>query len=508
MNHKQLGHFTIFVDSKGAPTNITKAKKEAENMTSRKLNRRDFIGGLSQSVLSLLVLSRATQQFVASASQPTSVLVLGAGLSGLYTALLLEAKGLSVTVLEARDRVGGRVHTLNDIPGKPEAGGQSLSEKYQRLVALAERLQVPLEAGLGLDKEMLLYVRGQAVLPKDWAGATANHLTANERSLIPPLLLSHYLRKNNPLQDATAWTKPQYAALDIPLDNYLRHQGVSTEALRLMNCHPGSLMNSLETASALWALRNDQRGKIPSKQPLHIQEGNSRLPEKMAAALKSSVQLNKVVEAIRSLDQGVEVHCTDRTSFRADYVVVTLPFSVLRAVEITPRLPGVQSEAIKELNYTAVTQIRFTVREPFWEKDGYPPMMWTDSVLDSIFPVRDAQGKVQSLVCWVSGDNAKKLDAMRAADLEQFVRSQLKQIRPGIEENMEIARVVSWGRDPFARGAYSYFGPGQIRRFQHLMAKPWQRIHFAGEHTAISSPGMESALESAERVAQEILTRV
>ncbi len=477
-------------------------------MTTRTLNRRDFIGGLSQSVLSLLVLSRATQQLVASASQSTSVLVLGAGLSGLYTALLLEAKGLSVTVLEARDRVGGRVHTLNDIPGKPEAGGQSFSEKYQRLLALAERLQVPVEPSIGLDKDMLLYVRGKAVLPNDWAGASVNHLTANERSLIPPLLLTHYLRQNNPLQDATAWTKPQYADLDIPLDEYLRRQGATPEALRLIDCSPVSLVNNLATASALWALRNDQRGKIPSKQPLHIQDGNSRLPEKMAAALKSPVQMNKVIEAIRSLDKGVEVHCTDGSRFRADYAVVTLPFSVLRDVEITPRLPALQSEAIKELNYTAVTQIRFTVREPFWEKDGYSPMMWTDSALESIFPIRDALGKVQSLVCWVNGDNAKKLDAMSSKGLEQFVRSQLKQIRPGIEENMEIVRVVSWGRDPYARGAYSYFGPGQIRRFQQLMAHPWQRIHFAGEHTAISSPGMESALESAERAAQEILTRI
>jgi len=477
-------------------------------MVSKKLNRRDFIGGVSQSILSLFVLSRATQQLRASAREPTSVLVLGAGLSGLYTALLLEAKGLSVTLLEARSRVGGRVHTLNDIPGKPEAGGQSFSEKYQRFLALAERLEVPLESSLGLDKEMLLYVRGQNILPKDWALASANHLAASERSLIPPLLLSHYLREKNPLQDATAWTKPKYANLDISLDDYLRSEEASTEALRLMNFDPGSRTNSLETASALWALRNNQRGKIPSKQPLHIQDGNSGLPEKMAAALNSPVQMNKVVEAIRSLDRSVEVHCADGSKFRADYVVVTLPFSVLREVEIMPALPGVQSEAVKELNYTAVTQIRFTVREPFWEKDGYPPMMWTDSALQSIFPVRDIQGNVQSFVCWVSGDGAKKLDVMSSGELEQFVRSQLKQIRPGIEENMSIAQVISWGRDPYSRGAYSYFGPGQIRRFQKLMAQPWQRIHFAGEHTAISSPGMESALESAERVAEEILTRI
>ncbi|NEP67997.1 MULTISPECIES: FAD-dependent oxidoreductase [Moorena] len=81
------------------------------------------------------------------------------------------------------------------------------------------------------------------------------------------------------------------------------------------------------------------------------------------------------------------------------------------------------------------------------------------------------------------------------------VKAELKRIRPATESNVEIARVVSWGSDPYAQGAYAHFAPGQIRGFQDKMAKPWNRIHFAGEHTAIASPGMESALESGERVA-------
>jgi len=67
--------------------------------------------------------------------------------------------------------------------------------------------------------------------------------------------------------------------------------------------------------------------------------------------------------------------------------------------------------------------------------------------------------------------------------------------------------VVSWGGDRYVLGAYAYFAPGQITQFRDKMAKPWQRIHFAGEHTAIASPGRESALESAEGVVGEILAR-
>ena len=477
-------------------------------MTARGLNRREFLSGLSQSVLTSLVLLRACQQVAAAEIKPTSVLVLGAGLSGLYTALLLEAKGLGVTVLEARDRVGGRVHTLDDLPGKPEAGGQSFSEKYQRLLALAQQLEVPVEPARGFDKEQLLYVRGQCVLPLDWPESSANQLAETERSLLPPQLLTHYLRQNNPLEDAIAWTKPEFANLDIPAEQYLRAQGASTEALRLMNFNPSSFINSIETTSALWALRNAQRAKNPSKQSLHIEGGNSRLPEKMAAALKSPVQTNKVVVCIRSRDTGVEVNCLDGSNFQANYAVVTLPFSVLRHVKIDPPLQGAQAEAVGELQYTTVTEIFLTVRESFWESDGYPPSMWTDTQLQSIFPNRDATGRVLGLTCFVDGASAQELDAMSPEVLASFVKSELGRIRPAAAANVEIARVVSWGRDPFARGDYSHFGPGQIRRFQNKMAQPWQRIHFAGEHTAIASPGMESALESAERVASEILNRI
>ncbi|NEO79812.1 NAD(P)/FAD-dependent oxidoreductase [Moorena sp. SIO4G3] len=481
-------------------------------MTTRGLNRRKFLGRIAQSALATVVVGRASRQIAASASipasiKPTSVVVIGAGLSGLYSALLLEAKGISVTVLEARDRVGGRIYTLDDLPGKPEAGAQSFSETYQRLLTLAEKLKVPVKPLQPLDRALLLHINGQSVLTPDWSTSSANQLAESERSIVPPRLLTHYLRPNNPLEDTTAWTSPTHFDLDIPLDDYMLAQGASPEALRLMNVYPFS-MNSLETASALWAFKNDQRAQTPSKTIMHVKGGNSRLPEQMAASLNSVVQTKKVVTAIRSQETGVEVYCSDGSTFQADYLVCTLPFSVLRQVEIDPPLEGAQAEAVQELPYTIITQVHVSVTNPFWEEDGYPIRMWTDSVLELVFPHKDASGKVQSLTCWANGASAKKLDAMSEQELGQFVNAELKRIRPATEGNVEIARVVSWGSDPYAQGAYAHFAPGQIRGFQDKMAKPWNRIHFAGEHTAIASPGIESALESAERVAGEILTRV
>ena len=134
--------------------------------------------------------------------------------------------------------------------------------------------------------------------------------------------------------------------------------------------------------------------------------------------------------------------------------------------------------------------------------------MWTDSPLQRILPIRDATGKFTSWVSWVNGKDAQMLDAMSRKELSQFFHSELKRIRPSTANNVDIIEVVSWGKDPYAKGAYSYFAPGQIRRLRDAMARPWGRIHFAGEHTAIASPGMESALESGERVASEIFTAI
>lgn len=216
--------------------------------------------------------------------------------------------------------------------------------------------------------------------------------------------------------------------------------------------------------------------------------------------------LNKVIEEIKSTDDDIKVYCTDGSSYQADFAICTIPFSVLRSITIDPPLEAEQKEAVAQIPYTKVTQVYLSVNRPFWQEDNYPIRMWTDSLLELMFPIEDDLGKVKTLAIWANGENAARLDALSSRELEDTIKERLKQIRPSTAGSVEISRVITWGSDPFAQGAYHYYAPGQVAAFQSKMSQPWGRIHFAGEHTAISYPGMESALASAERVVQEIIS--
>lgn len=472
-------------------------------MSLKLLKRRQFLWRLGLGAFSFSVLSQTTQTRASAVRRSPSVVVVGAGLSGLYAALLLEEAGFQTTVIEGRDRVGGRVQTLDDLPGRPEAGGQVLSDRYSRLLRLADRYSVPLEPQPPRSSEVLFHINGQSVLPGEWASSQANCLANLEKQILPPALMTHYLRSQNPLKTSTDWTASEYRNLDISLKDFLVAQGASEEALRLMDVFPPS-MNSIATASALWGFRTDQLAQNRGA-PLKIAGGNSQLPEQLADALSSPIHLHKVVEEVRSSDAGVTVFCADGSSFNADYALLTLPFSVLRQVKIEPPLEGNQKEAVEELPYTRITKVYFSVQNA-WEDDGYPLEMWTDSFLEQIFSVKDEVG-IQGFVAWANGDNADKLARLSNQEIEHTAKAQLQQMRPAMAESFNISRVIRWGSDRFSLGAYSHFAPGQITQWADEMARPWHRIHFAGEHTAIASGGMEAALESAERVVQELLLK-
>lgn len=465
------------------------------------LDRRAFIkAGLATSWLAC---TRSQRKALSDAH----VVVIGGGLSGLCAALLLEERGLSVTVLEARDRLGGRVHTLDDLPGRPEGGGPVVGAGYKRFRRVAERLEVALEPLGGFQVETVYGVNGQLIDVSKWPSSSANRLAGNERRITPSALLGTYMARDNPLKSPTDWLAEGLSDLDIPLEAYLQQGGASSEAIRLMSIAPNT--NDIRTSSALWALKDAQRAReVHGPGGLQVRGGSSRFIEKAGFAVKGPIHIEREVTSIRSTESQVEIACVNGEKYQADFALVTLPFSVLRHIEIDPPFEGAQKEAVEELPYTAITKYFLTPKRPFWETDGYPASMWTDTIIERIFAMLDASGRVATLVCWIDGANAQKLDVLPEEEQKDLVKRELAHIRPSTRGNVDVTRILSWSKDPFARGAYAHYSPGQVTRLKKLMAKPWKRIHFAGEHTALATSGLESAIESAELATSEILERL
>ena len=165
----------------------------------------------------------------------TDVIVIGAGLAGLNAALTLEQAGLHVRVLEASRRIGGRLFTLFDVPGQPEAGGAQIGEAYLRTVATARRLGVALQASgrspLFNDDGLVMHINDQRLSRSEWARSAHNPLPEALKSLPPDRALGRLVGAG-PLRNIGAWRDAANAAFDVPAEQELQARGINAAALR------------------------------------------------------------------------------------------------------------------------------------------------------------------------------------------------------------------------------------------------------------------------------------
>ena len=135
------------------------------------------------------------------------------------------------------------------------------------------------------------------------------------------------------------------------------------------------------------------------------------------------------------------------------------------------------------------------------------PNMYTDQLAGMILSQRQASSpeKVDSLTVWLRGPIAERLDRMDQNEAIASVIQSIEDLRPSAKGQLEVAAYHSWFLNPFSKGDWAYWGPGQIKEFGSEISKPHYRLHFCGEHTAIANRGMEGALESGERAFFEIL---
>jgi monoamine oxidase len=444
------------------------------------------------------------------------VIVIGAGLSGLHAALTLEAAGVRVLVLEAQERVGGRVHSMRQLGGTAEAGGTYIGAGYARVIGAAERYGVELmdvTPVLEFFREQDLVLDGEIIRQRDWPTHPANAFPERDRKYLPWTYHRVLTMRDNPLDAPDDWLDARFASLDVSAHDWLRGLGLSERAIALAYGLNVSFGRDAHDVSALLllfrgAFSKRQRALAPSDSlGLTARHGVQRIPEAMAAALAGGVELGQAVTAIELDDDGAVVTCLHGRRLRARHVIAAVAPSVLRRIAIEPKLPALQAEAIATLPAQPLTQVYLAPRSRFWEEDGYAASLFTDTRAGMLAAARkrDDPTEVTSLTAWITGDNAAALDRLPAADAGRAVIVAIETLRPAARNQLELIGMHSWGADPHAGGAWAYFRPGEVTRFAPVLGLPHGRLHFCGEHLATASRGMEGAMESAEEAAAAIL---
>jgi len=439
------------------------------------------------------------------------VIVIGAGFAGITAALRLIEKGVDVVVLEARDRVGGRVYGVaNDRGIHVELGAQWIGPSMKRIHRLIEQE--------GLTK-VDTYTHGKS---NYYLGGRKRHGRGDAPPL-SPLFLADMLqvqyklsRKRSAVDAAAPWRNNLAHVWDAEsIASFLENNALTASGKAYWDVFFSEFL-SAETADVsfldlLWGLQScGSVGNALAAEKEWVKEGVYSLVLKLADRLGERVKLNSPVRRIQYDEHGASVQ-TDGETWTAQRVIVAMPPVLAGKITYSPPLPPYREQLTQSLKQGSVFKCIVTYERPFWRENGYSGIGYYDTgpvrvTVDGSPPDRP-EGLMIALV---SGRDAERFSERGREWRRQTVLSCLAEAFG--EEAWAALDYTDkdWIADKWSMGGYgAHFRPGQLVTYGPALYEPVGPIHWAGTETATDHRlYMEGAIQSGERAADEVVKAI
>lgn len=427
-----------------------------------------------------------------------SCVVIGAGLAGLAAAHKLKTAGWHVTVLEARDRIGGRVFSHKDQQTGLicELGAEWVGESHERIKALCKDFNIPLQKH---QFEDFLLRDGRVYRPGEWS-FSPQAKTAFDKMIAGYEKLTAAQKTR---LDRTDWW------------NHLEKIGFTPDDLRLRDLMDSTdFGESIRHVSAFAALAEYAESSPKNEMDYKMTGGNSRLAEELANRIGfKNFHFNTPVTAVTQrkgklvVDFPPDLTLSQSISgFGVDAVICTVPIQSLLKIKFDPPLPAVQRNAAEQLVYSRISKNSVVYSDRFWKEENFS--MVSDTTSHFYFHSTQSQpGKEGILTAYAIGEKA---DVLSSQSDDRRMRKIAMDITALDEDAPQKAkRIISyaWQRDPITDGAYALYKPGQWFGIRPILQRPHGKVLFAGEHIADWQGFMEGAIETGEAAAEALIGR-
>ncbi|GIV66436.1 MAG: putative L-amino-acid oxidase YobN [Bellilinea sp.] len=448
-------------------------------------------------------------------SHSPKILIAGAGMAGLVAASELKRAGYEVQIIEAQQRVGGRILTLRHPFSDglfAEAGAMRIPVNHSLTLAYISRFGLKTIPFFNHNPMAFACFNGKKIRMREIDQASeffGYELTHAEKQKSAEQLwldtIQPFIRKVE-IEGSDGWDYIFREYDEYSVREFLEIKGWSEAAIERFGLlyNQEAIMNS----SFLELLR-EEVGQY-YKDMITIEGGMDQLPNAFLRELRENIWFGQKIIAIEQSNTSVTFHLrsfSGKHSVTGDFAIIALPFPVLRHLEVTPPFSPGKQKAIRQLHYDASAKIFLQFRRSFWEEEGIVGgSTVTDLAIRNLYYPQQSHpnGRGVLLASYTWGEDAQRWGSLPPEERLRQALENVTAIHPPAQDEFEVGYSYMWHDDEFAGGAFALFDPGQQTVLYDHIRHPEGRICFAGEHTSLFHAWIQGAIESGLRAAFEI----